>query len=287
MVQSCRGFGRDGNWTRVCGVRAIVGAAGLGVLGGLLGGCATPDLGLQPGSNSVFSAFSGPTPTEAAALALDKYNANNRYRGTLLLSSATFAGEPVYMALFRDNMDDEDPGVRAVSARAVARHGTPDDATLLIQGLADPDANVRIEVARGLQRIHNPAAVVPLLKALNATTEAEPQVRFEAASALGQYPQTIVVEELVASLEDPNLSVNRNTLMSLRTLTGQDFGFEQKAWLEWYNATDTPFAARNGYMYPAFSREKKWWEHIPFVPQPPNEPASVPAGMPTTAGGAQ
>ncbi len=250
-----------------------------------LAGCDTPDLGLQKGSDSIFSAFTGPTPTEAATLALDKYNANNRYRGTLLLSSASFAGEPVYMALFRDNMDDEDPGVRAVSARAVARHGTPEDAALLIERLSDADTNVRIEAARGLQRIHNPAAVDPLLAALDLEKEAEPQVRFEAASALGQYPRTVVVEELVAALDDPNLSVNRNTLLSLRTLTGQDFGFEQRAWLEWYKATDAPFAARSGYMYPAFSRDKNWWEYIPFVPQPPNEPASVPAGMPTTTGG--
>ena len=133
----------------------------------------------------------------------------------------------------------------------------------------------------------HPDAVAPLLDALNMEKEPEAQVRFEAASALGQYPQTIVVEQLIAAFEDPNLAVNRNTLASLRTLTGQDFGFEQRAWLEWYKSTTTPFAARSGYMYPAFNRDKNWWEHIPFVPPPPNEPTSVPAGMPTTTGGAE
>lgn len=279
MVQTRGGFG-----PRFISSLVLT-AAGLSFVS--ISGCDAPDLGLQKGSNSVFSAFSGPTPTEAADLALDQYNANNRYRGTLLLSSATFAGEPVYMALFRDNIDDADPGVRAVSARAVARHGTPGDAELLIGLLQDADTSVRIEAARGLQRIHNPAAVPALLNALDMTKEPEAQVRFEAASALGQYPQTIVLEQLIAAFDDPNLAVNRNTLSSLRTLTGQDFGFEQRAWLEWYKATETPFVARSGYMYPVFNRDKNWWEYIPFVPQPPNEPASVPAGMPTTTGGAE
>ena len=248
-----------------------------------LAGCEAPDLGLQKGANSVFSAFSGPSPSEAATLALDRYSANNRYKGTLLLSTASFAGEPVYMALFRDNIDDEDPGVRAVSARAVARHGSPEDAALLIERLADSDVSVRIEAARGLQRLHNPAAVKPLVDAINMEKEPEALVRFEAASALGQYPEPIVVEQLIASLADPNLSVNRNSLASLRTLTGQDLGFDQKAWFEWYKATDAPFAARGGFVYPVFSRDKRWWEYIPFVPPPPNEPASVPAGSPVSS----
>ena len=59
------------------------------------------------------------------------------------------------------------------------------------------------------------------------------------------------------------------------------FGYDQKAWLLWYKGAGDAFAARGGYMYPAFSREKNWWEYLPFVKPPPNEPASVPVGMPT------
>jgi hypothetical protein len=32
-------------------------------------------------------------------------------------------------------------------------------------------------------------------------------------------------------------------------------------------------------MYPIYSRDRDWWEYFPFVPPPPNEQASTPAGL--------
>lgn len=264
---------------KVCVRRAVLGGAAISSL--LLIGCDAMELNTQPGATSVFAAFADPSPSEAAKWAIDKYDPNNRYRGTLLLAGAPFAGEPVYMELFRDNSDDTDPGVRGAAVRAIALHGQPDDAKILIEHLKDADTSVRIEAARGLQRLHNPAAIDGLLEALDAEKEAEDDVRIEAALALGQYADNKVLEQLITSLADPSLAVNRNTLFSLRSLTGQDFGYDQKAWLLWYKGAGDAFAARGGYMYPAFSREKNWWEYLPFVKPPPNEPASVPVGMPT------
>lgn len=249
----------------------------------LLVGCDAPQLDMKPGATSIFQAFKEPSPAEAAAWSIDRYDANNRYRGTLLLAGASFAGEPVYMELFRDNVDDVDPGVRAAAARAIALHGQPEDAKYLIERLKDPEADVRVEAARGLQRLHNPEAIDPLLEALDAEKESEDRVRIEAALALGQYAENKVVEQLITALADPNLAVNRNTLLSLRVLTGQDLGYEQKAWLVWFKETPDIFAARGGYLYPAFSRDKNWWEYFPFVPPPPNEPSSVPVGLPTAS----
>jgi hypothetical protein len=45
---------------------------------------------------------------------------------------------------------------------------------------------------------------------------------------------------------------------SLRTLTGQDFGFDAKAWSA-FLAKPAPFAGRLPYVYPAFSRDKYTW----------------------------
>jgi HEAT repeat protein len=245
----------------------------------LLGACETTSMGLKPGAKSIFEAFAPPSPAEAAAWAIDPYDADKRFRGTQMLANAAFAGEPVYLKLFTDNASDTDPGVRMAALRGLGSHGTPEHVPLIVEKLKDPDVGVRTEAARALQRLHNPAAIDALLAAIDPKNELEPQVRLEAASALGQYPENRVVAALIASLEDENLAVNRNTHLALRTLTGQDFGFDRAAWQRWYDSSPNLFAARSVYVYPVFSRKRKFYEYIPFVPPPPNEPASTPAGM--------
>lgn len=244
-----------------------------------LAGCEAVGLELKPGAKSILEAFAGPSPQDAASWAIDPYDPDKRYRGTLLLANAPFAGEDVYLKLFSDNVRDVDPGVRAAAARGLGTHGGPEHAPLLIERLADDDAGVRIEAARALQRIHSQDAVEPLMARLDPATEPEPQVRIEAASALGQYPENRVVERLITALADDNLAVNRTAQLSLRTLTGQDFGIDRARWLAWYTTSTSTFAARSVYVYPVFSRKKKFYEHIPFVPGPPNEAPSTPAGM--------
>ena len=260
---------------------SIVRSATLLAAVAVFSGCELPQLDMKSRATSVIPAFGPPTPSEAAAWAIDKYDANNRYRGTLLLAGAPYAGESVYMELFRDNADDVDPGVRAASIRAIANHGSLEDVKYLVNGLKDTDKGVRVEAARGMQRVHSAAAVQPLLEVLDAEKEPEDDVRLEAALALGQYAENRVLDGLIVAIADPNLAVNRNTLFSLRVLTGQDFGYDQKAWMLWTKKESKPFAAQAGYMYPAFSRERRWWEHLPFMGNPPNEPSSVPLGLPT------
>lgn len=257
--------------------------AGAVISAGALGACDTS--GMKRGSDSILDFFAEPSPAEAVELALDKHDPDKRYRGTLLLSTQPFAGEEVYMRLFLDNARDQDPGVRTVATRAVGNNGGPEHADLLIERLADEDRLVRIEAARGLQRIHSLAAVDPLIAAIDPEKEPEASVRSEASDALGQYAQNKVLEALIASFDDTNLAVNSRTLASLKTLTGQDFGFDRRAWLDWYNETKTPFVARSVYTFPAFSRQKQFLEYLPFFPQPPNEASTSPVGMELPSGG--
>jgi hypothetical protein len=259
--------------------RALASSLLLITAAGLIAGCEAVGVELKPGAKSILEAFAGPTPQDAATWAIDPFDADKRYRGTLLLANAPFAGEPVYLKLFSDNFRDTDPGVRAAAARGLGTHGSPEHAPLLIERLADDDAGVRIEAARALQRIHSTDAIDPLLARLRPDKEPEAQVRIEAASALGQYPQNRVVEQLIIALADENLAVNRTAQLSLRTLTGQDFGIDRAQWLAWYTSSTNAFAARSVYVYPVFSRKKKFYEHIPFIPGPPNEAPSTPAGM--------
>jgi hypothetical protein len=241
---------------------------------------------LPRGTKSILVFNTEPTPTEAANWAIDKYDADKRYRGTLLLANAPYGNDPVYMQLFLDNIKDPDPGVRSAATRAIGRHGEPDQVPMIIERLSDEDRFVRAEAARSLQRLHNPAAIDPLIATLRPTDDGEdfgekdPEVRAEAASALGQFPENKVIESLITALADPSLSVNRNAKASLQTLTGQDFGFDRRAWIDWYDQSKATFAGQSEYTYPIFNRRQRWWEYLPFVATPNNEPPSTPIGMP-------
>ncbi len=118
-----------------------------------------------------------------------------------------------------------------------------------------------------------------MIERLSVEKEAEVRVRYEAARALGQYRERRVVEALIASLADDEFVVSDASAWSLRILTGQDLSSDSRAWLAWYKGAKDPFEAGSGYTYPVFQRGRYVWEYIPFVPQPPNEAAGLPAGM--------
>lgn len=250
----------------------------LAALVGVGAGCTD----LKPGATSVLDLFNtGPSPQEAAEWAVDKYDPDKRYRGTLVLSNAYFGSEPLYVELYVKNASDPDPGVRAVAIRALGNHGGPEHVPLILKGLSETDRNLRLEATRALQRIHEPTVVGTLIERLDQANESDAEVRAEAATALGQYAENRVVEALISAMEDSSLAVNRAALNSLRVLTGQDFGFDMRAWIDWDKSTRDRFAARGTYQYPVFQRDETFLETvIPFLPRPPNEPASSPVGMP-------
>ncbi|MCL4220106.1 MAG: HEAT repeat domain-containing protein [Phycisphaerales bacterium] len=243
----------------------------------LLAGCDTFEN--ARGAKSILALTRGPSITDAAAWAVNEYNANDRYRGIMILANQPFGGDPVYMQLYVDAITDSDSGVRAAGVRGLALHGSPEHVPLLIDTLDDEDVIVRLDSARALQRIHNPVAIEPLLARTRIENEENELVRAEAARALGQYPQSRIVDALIAALDDPNLGVNEAARSSLRTLTGQDFGVDIAGWVNWTKQSNSLFAARSAYMYPAFYRDWRLIEYLPFVPNPPNESASLPVGM--------
>ena len=240
-------------------------------------GCDTMEA--NRGAKSLLAVFQPPKPQDAVELAIDEYDADRRYQGTALLANAPFAGEGPYLELFRDAARDEDAGVRQVGVRALGIHGEPEDVPLIIGLLTDDEWLVRMESARALQRLHNEAAVVPLIERTTVENEQQAAVRAEAVHALGQYRANRVLQVLVRALDDPSLAVNHNALNSLEVLTGQNLGYEPAVWLAWLDDASDPFEAGRIYTYPGFERDKLWYEWIPFLGTPPNEAESVPVGL--------
>lgn len=257
--------------------------AGLCAASALLVGCnPTPPQDIQ--GDSILTVFAPPTPQEAAAWAVDPYDADKRYRGILLLANAPWGGEEVYMRMYEQATGDGDAGVRAVALRGLALHGTPEHAELMVAALSDTTDFVRWEAARALQRVYAPQAVPALIERTKLGVEASTEVRAAAARALGQYPERRVAQALVAALDDRQLTVNHEALTSLRTLTGEDLGYDARRWLAYLDADSDPFAGRVAYQYPVFSRDPTWWEWmLPFF-EPPNETAGSAIGAPAWTG---
>jgi len=261
--------------TRFAGLAALTcaAAAALGCANGGSEGTLLSDV-LEP--------ITTPTPTEAAMDMLDMDSADNRRKGVSLISASPFGGEEVYLRVYRELLREPDPTVRAASARALGTHGSPDDAALLAQAIDheidreqsdatvtvlkynEPDALVRWEAANGLTKIHNPAAVGPLIKALLRDSDAD--VRAASATALGQYPQSEVYDALLQGLLDPQFRVARAARESLKTLTGTDKGADKDAWLAYRSENPAElFTDQLTYTYkpwvapPGFFDKLKFW----------------------------
>jgi hypothetical protein len=252
---------------------ARIATAGLG-LALFASGCDTIGSDISAFTES----FSPPTPAEAAAWAVDTNDAENQRRGIALLASAPWGGAEPYVNLYRLYIDENtDPLVKAFAIRALGRHGDAPDAPLVAKQLASTYRIVRYEAAKALQRLHDPAVANDIwLRLVDQNEEAD--VRTELAIALGQYPSDAVFQALVNALDHRELAVNWAALDSLQTLTGNDFGLNQAAWLRWKDSTQVAFLDEERFLYPTFRRHKWWLDYVLFWVPIEFEDPSMPIG---------
>jgi HEAT repeat protein len=204
-----------------------------------------------------------PTPTEAAQMSVNIYDADQRRQGVTLLSAAKFGGEAPYLKLYRLLVNDEDASVRAACVKALGEHGTPQDVKLLIPRLNDTASFVRWEAAKALQKIHNPEAIPALIEAAGRDTD--PDVRQASAQALGQYAEPRVFDTLVSALNDADFAVVEAAQGSLKTLTGYDFGTDGALWLIWRDKHRTDlFAKQQEYTYQPFVKPRGFTDKAQF-----------------------
>ncbi|HWB18653.1 MAG TPA: HEAT repeat domain-containing protein [Phycisphaerales bacterium] len=222
------------------------------------------------------------SPHEAALKAADKNDPDARRTGTTLISNSPFGGADAYLALYREYVQhDDDPLVKASAIRALARHGTPDDALLIVPHLTDENPQVRWEAAKALQRLHNPAVVADALKVIR-NEEEQSDIRVAAIQALGQYPEDRVFRGLVGRLDERELSINLSAQDTLHTLTNQQFGLNSREWLQWYESKlkgGDPFADQQEYLFPTYQRDESFWERVAFWTSPTFEQPGTPTGL--------
>lgn len=267
------------NYPRQARSLGIAAALTLGaIMLGSLAGCETAGQDIGEALK-----FNTPSPSQAAAWMFHR-DAEKRRLGITLISNAPFGGEEPYLKVYREAIADTDPMVRAASAHALGLHGQPADALLLATALGDSSQLVRWEAAKGLQRIHNDQAVAPLIEAM--VEDEDVDVRMAAATALGQYRERGVIEALIRGLDDRSLGVAVHARRSLNILTGENFGTDPVAWLDWSRKVDDPFAKGGVYTYPVYSRDKTLLETITPFGRPVFEQPGVPVGYPDAASAA-
>jgi len=259
-------------------------ACGALALGLALAGCNMR----QQLKDTLGDAIMPPTPREAGEMAFNMYDADARREGVALLSASSFGGEPQYVSMYRVLLDDPDPTVRAVCLKALGEHGAVEDAATLIQYLQDSaqPAFVRWEAAKGLQRIHDVAAIDPLVTVLRRDEDAS--VRRAAADALGQYPQSNVFQALVGALDDADFGVTLAAHKSLATLTGERLGTDGARWLAWADQNRGAwFAGQQPYTVAPYVQPPGMMSKVQFWKKRPAAEPVVPTGLGLSTADAQ
>lgn len=197
---------------------------------------------------------SGHTPAKAARL-IENENPDYRRTGVADLAiSWDYARKPPYTTRYKQvAQNDPDYTVRAMAIRAlnVSRDATA--TAIFIAALDDENELVRLEAAKALANVPDPAAVPALLRALQGRRETivdgrplaldeGKDVRIAAADALRHYRTLDVARSLVSCLNERDFGVAWQSRQSLTQLTGRDLNYDQAAWLKYLSGPEKPFS---------------------------------------------
>jgi HEAT repeat protein len=184
------------------------------------------------------------TPADAVRLMEDRRSADARREGIADLSSRfAFARVPPYTSRYQQiARSDPDYTVRAMAIRALNISRDASATPIFIAALDDDAEPVRLEGAKALANVPDPAAVPGLLRLVRgvretvvdghpSTAQEDRDVRIAAADALRHYPTLDVERSLIGYLNETEFAVAWQARQSLVALTGQDMLYDEAAWL--------------------------------------------------------
>jgi len=134
----------------------------------------------------------------------------------------------------------EDPLIRAEIIRTLGAYPGEASGAVLRASLDDPDAEVRVVACEVWGRRGDAAAVNVLAGALDGDLDTD--VRLAAARALGQSNDPAAVAPLGRALDDRDPAIQYRAVLSLRKVTGKDFGNDVSQWRQ-YVAGELPRSA--------------------------------------------
>jgi len=191
-------------------------------------------------SNSFFKRLGGNTPLRAARKMEDPHFADERREGINELVENRFGKHPPYTTRYKQIATlDSDYTVRAAAIRALNRARDRSATPIFIKALSDRNDLVRLEAAKALANVADPQAAEALAKIVASPLENR-DLRIAAADALRHYRDMGVARSLVNVLNGKDFGVAWQARHSLRTLTGNDHHYDERAWLT-YLTQPNPF----------------------------------------------
>jgi HEAT repeat protein len=175
------------------------------------------------------------TPEEAAANLFNVTNPDERRDAIAYLQTKPYGHEPPYMRAYEVLTTDPHPLVRAQAMRALGSSYQDRAAPFLIKGLSDRDPTVRRDAAIGLIYTFRGEAIGPVCEHVRG--DVDEQVRINCARALRHANTPDSIRALIDALEDRDAAVVFSARESLQAATSQDFGYDSRAWLAWYQQT--------------------------------------------------
>jgi hypothetical protein len=174
------------------------------------------------------------TPAAAARKMLDpSYGPDVHREGALRLVDFQYARSgPTVLAYAHLARSGEDYTVRAAGLRALNRSRAKGYTSLFMVALNDPQALIRLEAADCLSNVPNPNSV-SLLVIHMGTAETDTDVRVACADALRNFNTSEAMRALVEQLDGSDFDVAWQARQSLELITGQDFRYDPKAWLDY------------------------------------------------------
>jgi HEAT repeat protein len=181
------------------------------------------------------NAASRGTPEEAAANLFNVTNPDERRDAIAYLQTKPYGHQPPYMKAYEVLTTDPHPMVRAQTMRALGTSHQQEAVSYLIKGLKDGDAQVRRDAAIGLQFTFSPDAIPALTELVRS--DPDDQVRLNAARALEHASTPESIRALIGAMDDRDAGVVYYARQSLLKTTHQDFGYNSRDWLTWYEQT--------------------------------------------------